>query len=251
MFPGGKGKVDMNSSINEPSPKQQPSLVAGILNRAAQILVMFIVIGMELFLGSGRLDWVWAWVFLGIGLLSVAVNSVFMLRSNPETIAERGSPKEVKGWDKLVGGLWLIGQYFGVPILAALDYRFKLSPGLHLWWHILGAIVYAAGLGLTGWSMITNAYFSTAVRIQADRGQTVCHTGPYAYVRHPGYVGFFLQALSVPLLLGSLWALLFAIPAGLLMVIRTSLEDRMLQAELAGYKEYTSEVRFRLFPGIW
>jgi protein-S-isoprenylcysteine O-methyltransferase Ste14 len=142
-------------------------------------------------------------------------------------------------------------QYFLMPILAALDIRFGWTRELATLWHVLGAAAYGLGLGLTGWAMITNAYFSTAVRIQADRGQQVCTTGPYHYVRHPGYVGFFFQALSVPILLGSLWALLFAIPTGVLMVIRTTIEDRMLQEELAGYKEYAQEVKYRLLPGVW
>jgi protein-S-isoprenylcysteine O-methyltransferase Ste14 len=241
----------MTTISNPPQPKEKPNVIAGIIARTAQILIMFIVMGLELFLGSGSLNWTWAWIFLAIGLISVSINAVFMLRSSPETIAERGKPKEVKDWDKLVGGLWLMGQYFLVPILAALDIRFSWTGDIATLWHILGAVVYALSLGLTGWAMITNAYFSTAVRIQADRGQQVCHSGPYHFVRHPGYVGFFFQALSVPILLGSLWALLFAILAGVLMIIRTGLEDRMLQDELVGYKEYTQEVRYRLLPGVW
>jgi protein-S-isoprenylcysteine O-methyltransferase Ste14 len=241
----------MTTISNPPQPKDKPNVVEGIFARAAQILIMFIVMGLELFLGSGRLNWSWAWVFLGIGLISLSINAVFMLRTSPETIAERGKPKEVKDWDKLVGGAWLIGQYFLMPIIAALDIRFNWTGELAIPWHVLGAVVYALSLGLTGWAMITNAFFSTAVRIQADRGQQVCRSGPYHFVRHPGYVGFFFQALSVPILLGSLWALLFAIPAGVLMIIRTALEDRLLQEELAGYKEYTQEVRYRLLPGVW
>ncbi len=234
----------------QPSEKQI-DVAAGIARRARQILFMFIVMGLELFLGAGRINWGWAWVFLGIGLLSVSINAVFMLRSSPETVAERGKPTEVKDWDKLVGGLLLMGQYFLVPLVAALDVRFGWTGELATAWHVLGAVVYAAGLGLTGWAMISNAFFSTAVRIQSDRGQQVCKSGPYHYVRHPGYVGFFIQALSVPILLGSLWTLLFAIPFGALMIIRTALEDRMLQNELEGYAEYTREVRYRLFPGVW
>jgi len=235
---------------NQQSSDKQ-NVAKGIAARTGQILIMFLVMGLELFLGSGKLNWSWAWVFLGIGFLSVAINAVFMLRSSPETVAERGRPKEVKDWDKLVGGAWLIGQYFLVPIIAALDIRFGWSRELSTAWHVLGAAIYGLSLGLTSWAMITNAYFSTAVRIQTDRGQQVCTTGPYRYVRHPGYVGFFFQALSVPILLGSLWALLFAIPAGVLMIIRTSIEDRMLQKELVGYKEYAREVKYRLLPGIW
>ena len=241
----------MTTTTQIPASNGQPSLMAGIVARAVQILVMFLVMSLELFLGSGRLNWVWAWVFLGIGLLSFSINAVFMLRSSPSTVAERGKPKEMKNWDKLLGGLITICQYFLIPLLAALDARFNWTGVLLLEWHVLGAVVYAAGLGLMGWAMITNAYFSTAVRIQADRGQTVCRSGPYAYVRHPGYVGFFFQALSIPILLGSLWALIIVIPAGILMVIRTIVEDRMLQTELVGYKEYTQEVRYRLIPGVW
>ncbi len=99
--------------------------------------------------------------------------------------------------------------------------------------------------------MIRNACFSTAVCIQANRGQQVCTTEPYPYVCHPGYVGFFLQALSIPLLLGSFWALLFAIPFAALMVIRTTLENRMLQEQLPGYNEYAQEEKYRLLPGVW
>jgi protein-S-isoprenylcysteine O-methyltransferase Ste14 len=237
---------------NQPIANQgNQQLKTGILARGLQVLLMFSVMGLELFLGSGSLAWVWAWVFIGIGLLSVAVNSFVMLRSSPETVAERGRPKETQAWDKWVSGVWILGQYFGLPLVAALDNRFAWTPELGITWHLIGCIAYALSLGLSSWAMISNAFFSTAVRIQADRGQQVCRSGPYRYIRHPGYVGFFLQALCLPLLLGSLWALIFAVPAGVSMVIRTTLEDRMLQEQLPGYKEYTSEVRYRLLPGVW
>jgi protein-S-isoprenylcysteine O-methyltransferase Ste14 len=226
-------------------------LKTGILARGLQVLLMFSVMGLELFLGSGSLAWVWAWVFIGIGLLSVTINSVIMLRTSPDTVAERGRPKETQTWDKWVSAVWILGQYIGLPLVAALDNRFAWTSELGITWHLIGAIAYALSLGLSSWAMISNAFFSTAVRIQVDRGQQVCRSGPYRYVRHPGYVGFFLQALCLPLLLGSLWALIFAIPAGVSMVIRTTLEDRMLQEQLPGYKEYASEVRYRLLPGVW
>jgi len=231
--------------------KQNNDVSKGILARLTQILVMFLVMALELFIGAGTLGWVWAWVFLGIGLISVSINAYFMMRTSPETIAERGKPKEVKTWDKWIGGSWMIGQYFLVPIICALDFRFGWTGEIALAWHLLGVVGYTLSLGLTGWAMISNAYFSTAVRIQKDRGQQVCTTGPYHYVRHPGYVGFFFQALSMPLLLGSFWALLFAIPFAALMVIRTTLEDRMLHEQLPGYMEYAQQVRYRLLPGVW
>jgi protein-S-isoprenylcysteine O-methyltransferase Ste14 len=235
---------------NHPS-EERADVKSGVLARGIQILVMFLIMSLELFLGAGTLGWVWAWVFLGIGLVSVSINAVFMLRTSPETVAERGKPKEMQTWDKWIGGGWLIGQYFLVPIVCALDFRFGWTGEIALAWHLLGAVGYALSLGMTGWAMISNAYFSTAVRIQSDRGQQVCRTGPYHYVRHPGYVGFFFQALSVPLLLGSAWSLLFAIPIAVLMVIRTAKEDSMLQEKLTGYTEYAQEVKYRLLPGVW
>jgi protein-S-isoprenylcysteine O-methyltransferase Ste14 len=241
----------MSTVPDIPSSGQPSDVSEGILARAGQILIMFVIMGLELFLGAGTIHWVWAWVFLGIGLVSVSINAVFMMRTSPETVAERGRPKETQDWDKWISGVLLIGQYILVPLVSALDFRFGWTGEIAIGWHLLGAVGYALGLGLMGWAMINNAYFSTAVRIQSDRGQQVCRTGPYHYVRHPGYVGFFFQAFSVPLLLGSLWAMLFTIPILVLMVIRTSKEDQMLQEQLPGYQEYTQEVRYRLLPGVW
>ena len=241
----------MTGISENPPTMHKSSISKGVAARAIQILVMFLIQALELFLGAGTLDWVWAWVFLGIGLINLFINAYFMLRTSPETIAERGKPKEVKTWDKWVGGSWLIGQYFLLPVLCALDFRFGWTGEIALGWQLLGAIGYALSLSLVGWAMISNTYFSTAVRIQSDRGQQVCRTGPYRFVRHPGYVGFFFQALSVPLLLGSAWALLFAIPIVLLMVIRTAKQDRLLQEELPGYREYALDVKYRPIPWVW
>jgi protein-S-isoprenylcysteine O-methyltransferase Ste14 len=89
------------------------------------------------------------------------------------------------------------------------------------------------------------------VRLQSERDQTVCRAGPYRVVRHPGYAGTMLQSLGAPLLLGSVWALLPCIAAAGLMIIRTLLEDRTLQAELPGYRAYVRDVPARLVPGLW
>jgi protein-S-isoprenylcysteine O-methyltransferase Ste14 len=121
-----------------------------------------------------------------------------------------------------------------LPLVAGLDVRFAWTGDLAVAWNIAGAAVLAAGLGLAAWSMLANAYFSTAVRIQSNRGQTVCRSGPYRVVRHPGCVGF------IP-----------GLVAAALIIVRTALEDRFLQAELPGYQDYTRDVRHRLVPGIW
>jgi protein-S-isoprenylcysteine O-methyltransferase Ste14 len=94
-----------------------------------------------------------------------------------------------------------------------------------------GALIFGLGLGLFGWAMVSNAYFSTTVRIQDDRGHAVASAGPYRYVRHPGYDGWIVMSFATPLMLGSWWALIPGTLSALLMVVRTALEDKTLQAE--------------------
>jgi protein-S-isoprenylcysteine O-methyltransferase Ste14 len=223
----------------------------GILMRFAQIAIFLVLQAILLFGTAGRVDWLWAWIFLGICIASIGVNGAILLRTSPETIAERGLAKETKLWDKILSALWTLALMIAVPLLSGLDVRHGWTGELSSSVNIAGAVMLSLGLGLGGWAMITNAYFSTAVRIQSDRGQTVCRTGPYRIVRHPGYVGFILQSLATPILLGSLWALVAGIAGALFIAIRTSFEDRMLQSELAGYAEFARDVRYRLIPGIW
>ena len=231
--------------------EKRSDTVKGIAMRFGTIAATLAVEAALLFGGAGRLDWVWAWAFLGVSLATVLTIGSIMLRTSPETIAERGRPKEMRGWDKVVSGVGGLALYLALPLVAGLDARFGWTPALGALWHLAGAVGLAAGFGIAAWAMISNAYFSTVVRIQSERGHTVCRSGPYRYVRHPGYVGFIFQALGMPLLLGSLWALIPGIVGLVLMVVRTAFEDRMLQAELPGYRDYTREVRYRLVPGIW
>jgi len=193
----------MNEEPGTPAAENRSSLAAGIATRAGTVAFFIVLQGVILFVAAGRLDWTWAWVYLGICLVSVVINGVIMLRTNPETIAERGRPQATQSWDKVIGGLWALLLYLVLPFVAGLDMRFDWTQELSAAWNLAGAVGLAAGLGLSGWAMIANAYFSTAVRIQSDRGQAVCRSGPYRFVRHPGYVGFILQSLGTPVLLGS------------------------------------------------
>ncbi len=231
--------------------QKRPRTAAGIAMRAGTIGAILLLQAGLLFGGAGRLDWRWAWVYLGISLATVLVGGTIMLRASPETIAERGRPREMRGWDKAVSSVLVVAGYLTLPLVAGLDTRFGWTHALGVIWHLAGAAVLAAGFGLTVGAMRANAYFSTAVRIQGERGHTVCISGPYRVVRHPGYVGYALQTLGTPFLLGAFWALLPALAALFALVTRTALEDRMLQAELPGYREYTRDVRYRLVPGVW
>jgi protein-S-isoprenylcysteine O-methyltransferase Ste14 len=241
----------MISSSDPPSKLMSSKIRSGILVRFIQIAVVFVIQGCVLFLSAGQIDWSWAWLYFGICLCSLSVNSYFMLKYHPDTIAERGHPKDVKRWDKVVSGLWSLFLFLLIPLVAGLDKRFQWTGQADLLHNIGGAIALAIGLAFSGWAMISNAYFSTVVRIQEEREHTVCQSGPYRFVRHPGYLGFSVQSLATPLILGSLWALLPASGAVVLMVIRTHLEDHFLRSNLSGYLDYIRKVRYRLVPGLW
>jgi protein-S-isoprenylcysteine O-methyltransferase Ste14 len=111
--------------------------------------------------------------------------------------------------------------------------------------------MFLVGFGLAAWAEAVNKFFEPTVRIQTDRGQTVIDSGPYACVRHPGYISACFIFLGVPLCLGSLWALIPGFTSTLIMILRTRWEDATLQAELTGYKQYAERVRYRLVPGVW
>ena len=234
-----------------PLSDRPQDLTRGILIRFVQVTFVFVVQALILFVASNRPGWLWAWVFIGICVSSATVNSFFMLRTSPETIAERGRARLTKNWDRIVSGLWALAIFLAVPLVAGLDARLGWMQGLNPAYNVAGALLLATGLGVGGWAMISNTYFSTAVRIQTDRGHTVCRSGPYRFVRHPGYAGFVLQSLGTPILLGSFWALIPGLAAAALMVTRTAIEDRMLQSELPGYPEFVQEVKYRLIPRIW
>ncbi len=240
----------MTAASNLPSLHDR-GLLPGILARLAQVAGAFLFQAVLLFAVAWRLDWAWAWLFLAIYVLSVAVNAIVMLRGHQEIIAERGTAELTRAWDKLFGGLWGLMQYLFTPVLAALDFRLAWSSGMSVTWHLIGALLLAGGLALFSWAMFTNAFFSTVARIQAERGHTVCSSGPYRIVRHPGYAGAILQTIGIPILLGSWWALIPGVLGAAAMVARTLYEDRMLKNELVGYSDYAKRVRYRLIPGIW
>ena len=138
-------------------------------------------------------------------------------------------------------------------IVAGLDRgRFHWSDNVALWLQGLGLLAVAASYALVLWAMVVNRFFSSVVRIQRDRGQVVVTRGPYAFIRHPGYLaGILFVVASGPALGSWLSAALLIVPTVPFLFYRAVLEDRLLQAELAGYRDYAQHVRWRLLPGIW
>ena len=200
---------------------------------------------------AGRPDWLAGWVYIGIVTLYFIVSVTYLERVNPELIEARmRMGKGTKRWD-IVWGIIFGPILLAIYVVAGLDaIRFEWSTMSPLLWP-LGLVLFISGAALFSWSMGVNPFFEKTVRIQTDRGHRVIDTGPYAFVRHPGYVGFFGWCVSAPLLLGSWWAFVPAIMSVVGLVVRTALEDRTLKRELNGYTAYSERVRYRLFPGIW
>jgi protein-S-isoprenylcysteine O-methyltransferase Ste14 len=136
-------------------------------------------------------------------------------------------------------------------VVAGLDKLFGWSPAYSLPLKTLSLLIILTGYALSSYALIENRFFSGMVRLQTDRGHQVVSSGPYRWMRHPGYAGALLTYLATPLFLDSGWAFLPTVFTMILFVIRTALEDRFLQDELEGYRDYARRVRYRLLPGVW
>jgi len=219
-----------------------------IRRRMLGVVAQVVFVAALIFISAGNLRWLWGWVYVGVYVALVVLNAVVLPK---EVIAERGrSRQNVKGWDKTLAKLSVLPAVAGL-IVPGLDERFGWAPELSLGVHLAGLALLVLGQLLFTWGMASNRFFSTGVEVQAERGHAVASGGPYRFVRHPGYLGYIGMWLASPLVLGSAWGLIPAAINGVYFVLRTALEDRTLQAELSGYREYTQRVRYRLVPGVW
>lgn len=201
-------------------------------------------------------DWLWpeAWAMMGLLYAMMAWNLAWLLKHDRELLRERLKPdlrkdeNEQKGWDRVLMKVYIPYSLVWI-FLPSLDHRFG--------WSSLGGWSLWAGLGLTflgmvgvHWCMRANRYLSRVVRIQ--EGHRVIEDGPYAIVRHPMYSTVSLTLVGFPMALDSLWGLYGSAGMALLLVVRTYLEDKTLQAELEGYADYAkNKTRYRLVPGVW
>ncbi len=219
-----------------------------VIRRFLQVLVILVVQLSLVFIAAGTFKLVWVFAFIACSLLILIINFIVIPL---DVIKERGSKKKnVKRWDKIISGLNAVPG-LGIYIVSGLDYRFEWTGPISIWIHMVGLILLLLGSMLFTWSMVSNSFFSTMVRIQDDRDHTVASEGPYKYVRHPGYVGFILMSISTPLVFGSIYALICSLMTMILMIVRTTLEDKTLKNELDGYKAYTSQVKYKLIPYVW
>jgi protein-S-isoprenylcysteine O-methyltransferase Ste14 len=222
------------------------------LFKALAGLVVWLAIMLAMMFGpAGTWDWPRGWMFVWVYLGLMLVAGVWLWLVNPEIFAARRKiQKGTKAWDRVLTVLILATFAAILPVSALDDARFHWLPQPD-WVVWLGHVLFAIGFVGFAWAVSVNRNFEATVRIQTDRGHQVITTGPYSVVRHPGYAFAILMVIGMPLALGSLYGL---IPSGILLVlvlVRTLGEDATLKAELPGYAEYASKVRYRWLPGVF
>lgn len=210
------------------------------MRAALSLTVMFVILALLMFVPAG-IEWAQGWAFLGVFAGLILVSGLILWRTNPAIFVARSKiHRGTKWWDKIV--LVLLMLSFAAIFLVAGCERGDLSP-----W--LGYALLMTGMAIMTWVESVNRFAEPSVRVQP--GQVVVDRGPYAFVRHPMYSGSVIFFAGTALSLGSLWALIPAGVASAVLVVRTVLEDRTLQRELPGYREYAQRVRYRLVPGVW
>jgi protein-S-isoprenylcysteine O-methyltransferase Ste14 len=223
----------------------------GINRLRLRLACLPVLIALFMFLPAGTWAWPKGWLFILVLLAVIPAVFVVLHRVNPEVIVARSRfHKGTKGWDKILLSIYFPAMLAVILVAALDDGRLHWLPVS--WWVCgVGYALLLAGIGIVTWAEGVNKFFEVTVRIQTDRGHKVIDTGPYAIVRHPGYVGGILHAIGMALSLGSLWALIPAGIASVVLIVRTQWEDQTLQEELNGYKDFAMRVRYRLIPGVW
>ena len=212
-----------------------------------KFLIGLLLVGLLIFLPAGTLAYPGGLLFLGLLFVPMLAMGIVMLVRARDLLAKRLDAKEKqaaqKGVQSLVGFVFIAGF-----VLAGLDFRFGWSD-MPLPVVIAASVIFLIGYGLYAEVMRENAYLSRTVKV--EEGQTVISTGLYGIVRHPMYLASVLMFLSIPLVMGSWYALIPFAFYPLLMVVRILDEEKLLTAELSGYEEYKRKVKYRMIPFIW
>ncbi|MBQ8420270.1 MAG: isoprenylcysteine carboxylmethyltransferase family protein [Clostridia bacterium] len=218
-----------------------------LLNALIKFAIGFLMLGVLLFLPAGTLAFSGGWLLLGLLFVPMlALGAVLFFRAK-DLLRKRLDSKEKESTQKGVvamSGLIFLGGF----VLAGLDFRFSLShvPTVAV---IVASVLFLVGYALYAEVMRENAYLSRTVKVEEN--QKVIDTGLYGIVRHPMYFATVLMFLSIPVILGSWWALLVFSVYPFVIVVRIRNEEAVLKRELAGYTEYQSKVKYRLIPLIW
>jgi len=203
-----------------------------------------------MFIAAGKINYPEGWIYFAVSIFGLIINMA--TTKNNDLIKERSKPGfNTQSWDKKI--LSSLAILTIIPyILAGLDSgRFNWSGHFDFRITILGVLFMIIGQIIFTTAKYQNNFFSSVARIQTERNHTVHDQGLYKIIRHPGYLGMILSWLGFPLILNSLYSFIPVLMAIILLIIRTSLEDKLLTNELTGYKEYMQKTKYKILPFVW
>ncbi len=212
-----------------------------------KFILGIVFVGALIFLPAGTLEFFYGWLLMGILFIPMFIAGIIMMAKNPDLLKKRLNAKEKEGEQRTViklSGLMFIAGF----VLAGLDFRFSWLK-LPFWVSIIGAVLFLISYALYAEVLRENTYLSRTIEVQ--EGQKVVSTGLYSIVRHPMYSATLLLFISMPIVLGSVIALVPFLFYSLIIGKRIINEEKVLTEGLDGYKEYTEKVRYRLVPFIW
>jgi protein-S-isoprenylcysteine O-methyltransferase Ste14 len=210
-----------------------------------------IVLAIVIFIAGGKLIYWQALLYLGLAILGTTLTHVLSPKGSDLTARRVNSAKTGEAWDrKIVGVLFILSIL--TFIVAGLDSgRFGWSGNVPFAVTIIGSIVMFLGQLIFALARRENSFFSSTVQIEEDRSHSVCMTGPYSIVCHPGYLGMLLSVIGFPFVLCSYWAIIPVVISLITLLVRVELETRYLKENLNGYKEYYNTVKYKLIPYIY
>lgn len=227
------------------------------LNKSGKkaIIVPFIWLltqGIIYFVAAGSLNIQRAWLYFLSAIVITSSNSIYMWKVIPNLTNERGEFKpDTKSGDKILLSLFILIPIILIPIVTGFEVgRFKVNYVNPVISYVALCTYIVADI-INLWAMSVNKYFEGTVRIQNDRNHMVITSGPYQFIRHPGYLAMLIGIIATPLILGSIFGLIPAFGEVCVIMLRTSYEDKILQRDLEGYIQYANDVRYRLIPCIW
>jgi len=205
------------------------------------------------FISAGNITSQRPWLYFSAAFIHYSVGTAIQYKLNPQLLVQRlkATREGSKLWDEILMRASNLMIIIVVPVIAGLDVGRFHMPNIDINFVPLGLVLIAVSSVILNYAMFVNIHFEPTVRIQEERNHKVITKGPYSMIRHPGYLAGILFSISIPLFIGSLITFIPVSIYIVLMIIRTWMEDKTLQEELEGYAEYSKQVRYRLFPGIW
>jgi protein-S-isoprenylcysteine O-methyltransferase Ste14 len=232
------------TSVVDPKPMSRTTAILYAIGLPFALVAL-------VFLPAGRIDWAPGWIFIAVLVAAFGLSALLLALVNPMIYRARSRFQlGTEKWDLVLLAVMLPAMVVQIP-LATLDAGRMGWSDVPPWVVLIGYVLLIGGIAVTTWAQAVNPFFEPGVRVQKERAQRVITSGPYRVVRHPGYAAAIAMFVGIPLALASWWALLPATLAIALLVVRTSWENRLLQAELSGYADYARRTRYRLLPGFW